>query len=279
MLHVLKFAYHTSGCLQHRLEDALRMIADAGYAGASITLDTHHLNPLTSGVLDVRAIELVVEELGLEIAMETGARFLLDSKRKHFPTLVTKGDAWLSRLEYLKRTIDVAERLGAGCVSLWSGVKEPGTSDDEAFEMLAKRLPAIIEYAGNRGIDVSFEPEPGMFIETVSEWHRLKDALADRGRLWLTLDVGHAHLDESKTIPDAIRENIADLRQIHIEDMVRPVHEHLPLGEGEIDFPSVLKTLEDLGYGNLISVELSRNTHDAPTRITESIDKLRGWLR
>ena len=34
----LRYAYNTNGAANHRLDDALRLIADAGYAGVALTL-------------------------------------------------------------------------------------------------------------------------------------------------------------------------------------------------------------------------------------------------
>ena len=34
----LRFAYNTNGAANHRLDDALHMIADAGYDGVALTL-------------------------------------------------------------------------------------------------------------------------------------------------------------------------------------------------------------------------------------------------
>ena len=41
----LRFAYNTNGAANHRLDDAIRLIADAGYDGIALTLDHHHLDP------------------------------------------------------------------------------------------------------------------------------------------------------------------------------------------------------------------------------------------
>jgi sugar phosphate isomerase/epimerase len=46
--------------------------------------------------------------------------------------------------------------------------------------------------------------------------------------------------------------------------MHRGVHEHLMFGEGEIDFPPVLKALAEVGYPRGVYVELSRHSHQAP---------------
>ena len=41
----LRFAFNTNGAANHRLDDALTLIAEAGYDGVALTLDIHHLDP------------------------------------------------------------------------------------------------------------------------------------------------------------------------------------------------------------------------------------------
>ena len=45
----LRYAYNTNGTANHRLDDAIGLIADAGYAGVALTLDHHHLDPMAEG--------------------------------------------------------------------------------------------------------------------------------------------------------------------------------------------------------------------------------------
>ena len=48
---------------------------------------------------------------------------------------------------------------------------------------------------------------------------------------------------------------------IHIEDMVCGVHEHLMFGQGTMDFPSICQSLHRIGYAKGVHVELSRHSH------------------
>ena len=41
----LRFGYGTNGFSNHRLDDALAVIAELGYDGVALTLDHHHLDP------------------------------------------------------------------------------------------------------------------------------------------------------------------------------------------------------------------------------------------
>ncbi|CAM5349172.1 Xylose isomerase domain-containing protein TIM barrel OS=Streptomyces sp. ACT-1 OX=1609288 GN=SACT1_1230 PE=4 SV=1 [Streptomyces griseus subsp. griseus] len=56
--------------------------------------------------------------------------------------------------------------------------------------------------------------------------------------------------------------------------MRRGVHEHLPFGEGEIDFPPVLAALAASDYRGLTVVELPRHSHAGPELARTSIDFL-----
>lgn len=58
---------------------------------------------------------------------------------------------------------------------------------------------------------------------------------------------------------------------VQIDDMRRGVHEHLELGEGEIEFGPVLTALDDVGYSGLVSVELPRHSHAAPAVARRSL--------
>ena len=42
---MLRYAYNTNGLTNHRLDDAVALIADCGYDGVALTLDVGHLDP------------------------------------------------------------------------------------------------------------------------------------------------------------------------------------------------------------------------------------------
>ena len=41
----LRLAYNTNGTASHRLDDAIVLLAEAGYDGVALTLDVHHFDP------------------------------------------------------------------------------------------------------------------------------------------------------------------------------------------------------------------------------------------
>ena len=75
----LRFAYNTNGAANHRLEDAVALIAEAGYDGVALTLDHHHLDPMAEGwVARTEALGRLLHAKRLGCVIETGARYLLD---------------------------------------------------------------------------------------------------------------------------------------------------------------------------------------------------------
>jgi sugar phosphate isomerase/epimerase len=269
----MNFGYVSNGLADHRIDDALGLLAENGYAGVALTLDHVHFDPLAPR-LRARAARLRarLESLGLACVVETGARFVLDPRRKHFPTLVSDGRE--RRVDLLCRAVDVAAELGAPVVSLWSGA---AAEDAEgAWDLLLDGVDRVLRHAERAGITLAFEPEPGMLVERLADYERLERELGHPDPLAITLDVGHCVCIEDESPEDCIRRAGARLAHVHIEDMVRGVHEHLMFGEGGLDLPAALAALEEIGYEGLVAVELSRHSHRAHEVVPAAMAALRG---
>ena len=271
----LRFAYNTNGAANHRLDDALRLIADAGYDGVALTLDHHHLDPFAEGwTREADRVRTLLDRLGLGSVIETGARYLLDPAIKHEPTLLSPAAAGRARrVEFLCRAIDIAAILGAETISFWAGVPRPGVARADAFGWLDDGLSRVLDHAESRMVDASFEPEPGMLIETVGDYDAL---VARHPRLRLALDTGHCLVTQDIDPADAIRRYAARLGTVAIEDMRRGDHTHLPFGQGDMDMPAILSALGDIGFRRLVCVELGRESPRAHLAIPEAIGYLKG---
>jgi L-ribulose-5-phosphate 3-epimerase len=274
-------AYNTNGLAHHDLLDAISLLASIGYQGISITLDHGPLNPYDDRMpSQLEKVASALRQHRLRCVIETGARFLLDPHQKHEPTLVTADPAARRRrLIFLKRAIDIAAELEADCVSLWSGIVHDGAEAAEAFGRLVPALAEVLEYSAEKRVDLAFEPEPGMLVDTLASYDRLLGELAaqavDCSRLRLTIDVGHLHCLRELPIPAKIGQYGAQLANVHIEDMHPGVHEHLMFGEGTIDFPPVIAALDRIRYDGLLSVELSRHSHEGPTAARRAFEFLK----
>ncbi|MFJ6671856.1 EboA domain-containing protein [Actinosynnema sp. NPDC091369] len=277
-----RLGYGTNGFANHRLDDALAAIADLGYTGVALTLDHHHLDPFAPDVgRQVDRVAARLADLGLSAVVETGARYLLDSRHKHHPTLVS--DDQPVRVDFLVRALEIAAGLGADCVSFWSGIVPPGVGDDEAWQRMRSGVTAVLDGADRHGVPVALEPEPGMLVERLDQALRLRDELGSPALLGVTLDVGHCVAVEPVDAASCIRRAGDLLLNVQLDDMLPGVHEHLEFGEGDLDLPATLAALDEIGYTGLAAVELPRHSHAAPDVARRAMSALRAasphpWL-
>ena len=274
----LRLGYGTNGLADHRLDDALALLADLGYDGVALTLDVRHLDPYDPDLAAAtRAVARRLGSLGLGVVIETGARYLLDPRRKHEPTLVS-AEGVQRRVDLLQRAVRIAADLGADAVSCWSGVLAPGLDPVAARRQVADALARVLEEAERRDVLVAVEPEPGHLLERLDDVLALRRAMGDPERLRVTLDLGHCVCTEDEPVADVVRRAGDLLVDVQVDDMVRGVHEHLPLGEGALDLASALAALVEVGYTGLAAVELPRHSHAGPELAARSIASLEGAL-
>jgi sugar phosphate isomerase/epimerase len=256
--------YNTNGFAHHRLEDALAVLAGLGYEGVALTLDHHALNPFDPLLFEqLPRVRDLLRAYRLRAVVETGARFLLDARRKHQPTLLDPDPAMREyRREFIRRAAYIAAALGAPVVSFWSGTPVDDAPTAVLMERLVESCTILAQDAASlQDVKLAFEPEPGMFLETAEQYAELFERV-HHPLFGLTLDIGHLHCS-NEPIGPTIRRWKDVLWNVHLEDMRRSVHEHLRFGEGEIDFRQVFGTLKAIDYQGGVYVELSRHSHDA----------------
>jgi sugar phosphate isomerase/epimerase len=275
--------YNTNGFAHHRLADAIDIIADRGYGGVALTPDVNHLDPDAAAFYDeAKAVAEQLQSRNLTCVIETGARFVLDARRKHQPTLLSPDEHDRHRRSRFLRLITrLAVPLAAPAVSFWSGTP----TSDESFAILMNRLvgecKSLADTASACGTRLAFEPEPGMFIDTMDQFAELH-AKVNHPCFGLTLDVGHLVCLGETPVGDHIRRWKDWLWNVHLDDMKPGVHDHLKFGEGVVDFADVFAALKEIGFDGMASVELSRHSHDAVATATHShafLDPLASGVR
>lgn len=267
--------YNTNGLAHHELRDAVRLLAELGYRGVGLTIDHGVLSPRDPDWRHEAArLRWLLEQHQMDSTIETGARFLLDPRVKHEPTLVSpEPEGRRLRIEFYRHAIDAAALLGSRCVSIWSGRQHAGVGEAQASQWLIDGLQQTIDYAARRRVRIAFEPEPGMLVDTIDRFEPLAEQFDNR-QLGLTLDIGHLQCQGELPMAPIISRWADRLFNVHVEDMRRGEHRHLQFGEGEIDFPPVIESLAEAGYRGGLYVELSRHSHEAPEAARWAIEFL-----
>jgi sugar phosphate isomerase/epimerase len=271
----LRYGYGTNGLTSHRLEDAIDLLADLGYDGVALTLDHLHLDPFAPGLpARTAAVRRRLERHGLAVVVETGARFLLDPRRKHEPTFVS-GERREVRVDYLHRAVEVAADLAAEAVSFWSGTLPADTDPATGWDRLTDGVARVLALAERREVVCAFEPEPGMFVDTLDGLLELRRRLDDPALLRVTLDLGHVVCNEPRGLAATVHRAGDLIANVQVDDMVPGIHEHLEIGTGDVDFVEALGALRASGYAGLASLELPRQAHVAPAVAERSLRLLR----
>jgi sugar phosphate isomerase/epimerase len=116
-------------------------------------------------------------------------------------------------------------------------------------------LKEMFDYASSKGIVLS--------IENLSESSKDLSATFEQiSGLGFTLDIGHGELlAESNTAYGFIENYPNRIKHVHAHDNRggnSPVDDlHLPIGEGIIDYSSILRKLRDAGYDHTITLEIN----------------------
>lgn len=264
-------AYGTNGFAEHALDRALDVMEDAGYRGVGLTLGTTHFDPFAADWRQrSEALATDLARRGFRVAVETGAPYLLDAFEPFAPSLAA--DDATARMRLIERAIDIAAILGADCVSTWSGALPDGVSEAEAWQRLADRIRPLAERAARAGVRLAIEPEPGMIVETVAHVMRWRELAGNPASLGVTIDIGHAiAVDEPGGPAGAIRAAGDLLFNVHVDDMPNGRHEHLPLGDGDLDLVATFAALDQAGFAGIAAVELPRHAGEAPFRARESL--------
>ncbi len=259
----MKVGYSTNSFGDTDPLDALSLLCEQGYASLAITPDRHILNPYEKIFpSEVRVWQRALVKAQMSCVIETGARHLLDPRRKHHPTLLSDAqDDRKRRIDFLRRVIDLAGELNADCVSLWSGAVYSDADDALLWQKLTDGVGEVLDYASRCGVVLGFEPEPGMFIDTVVRAEELFERLGRPKSLGFTVDIGHLECLGEWPLADTVRDVADRIVNVHIDDMTACCHEHLPLGKGGIDYRPIFRELFNAGYQGGLHVELPRQSH------------------
>jgi inosose dehydratase len=141
----------------------------------------------------------------------------------------------------------------------------------EGWQRLIELLDDLSQRGQDLGVDTTFHPHAGTFVETPAETARLMEH-TEPDRLGLCLDTGHWTVGGGDPLA-AVRTYGTRLRHLHLKDVDAAVLAGLqaggvpsftaaveqvvfnPLGEGVLDLDGLLAALHELGYRGWLMVE------------------------
>jgi len=125
------------------------------------------------------------------------------------------------------------------------------------FEPALRTFGAVVDAAEKTGVDLFLE---NVFDEVPDHLLRLRNALGSK-RLGFCCDAGHATLFSDLPVHKWLEAFGPELREMHIHDNRGQRDDHLPVGEGSINFRGVLHAALETGASPILTLEPHRREH------------------
>lgn len=175
----------------------------------------------------------------------------------------------------LKKSMKLSAQLSPECWVFHPGIQSavsdaiPGLD----WKINLNSIRELIKEAAEYDLKIAIEnvPDPFPFlIKRSKEFEMLyKDLGKDGINLGITFDVGHANINgQVNEFLEKFREKIV---HAHLHDNNGDLDEHLGLGHGNINWPSVIETLKRINYRGALVIE-------SKSGVAESIQVLKDLL-
>jgi len=237
--------YQTNGSM----ETAVRDIAAAGYEGTEMF--DGNLVEYADRPEELR--ELLAESGVKLVSVYSGANFIF-------------ADILPEELHRINRAAELAATFGAERLVVGGGARRAAGTTDRDYALLGHALDQVTDIAESFGLTASYHPHLSTIVESTPELERLMDST----RIGFCPDT--AHLAAGGSDPAAVIRKYPDrIRHVHLKDFSADPFQFLPLGEGDLDFPDIIRAVKESGYDSWLMVEL--DTYDGDPRAAAEISK------
>ncbi|MBZ0157171.1 MAG: sugar phosphate isomerase/epimerase [Alphaproteobacteria bacterium] len=172
-------------------------------------------------------------------------------------------------LERFHQVLAIAEILSPGSIVFHSGYEKWKYAFNVSL-WLEKSLETWVpfnEKARERGVKIAIE---NIFEDEPSNLRMLMEAMSS-GNFGICFDAGHCNLFSALPPTAWIDELKPYIIELHLHDNDKTADQHLPPGEGSIDFPALFSAMRDSDC--IYTIEA--HTRE---RVMKSLERLKGYL-
>lgn len=251
----MNYAFSANAFRNFSFEEAARAIARAGFPGMEIMCDTPHAWPRDLDDAGIGRIKKSLQDNNLAIS-NLNAFMMCAVRDFHHPSWIEADPDYRQiRIDYTLECLELADKLGARCISTEPGGPVEGLSEEEALALFVQGIETVLPRAEALGIHLLVEPEPDLLLETSDDFLAFADHFSSP-YLGLNLDVGHFYCvgEDPVEVIGKLKDHTV---HIHLEDINGArEHCHLQLGHGAMDIPGIINRIRNTGYDGFVTVEL-----------------------
>jgi L-ribulose-5-phosphate 3-epimerase len=163
---------------------------------------------------------------------------------------------------YVSKEVDLSARLGAPLILHGGGIVEPRKIKEVrhiALDGLVENLNRLTEYAKDQGVEIWLENlcdytkfHPFYYVYT--KFEEFDYVLSRAPAVSFILDVSHAHVNNGDPVGvfDAFHKRIVAMAW---SDNMGVFDSHMPLGNGNVDYPRLIKSIIERNWAGVLSFE------------------------
>ena len=256
----MKLAFSTNAFKKYSLEESIRSIADIGYEGVEILCDIPHAYPPSFDNKKIQSVNDIVSKCNIKISNLNAFTLYAITDVYHPSWIEDKKELREIRIQHTIDCIYLAKKIGAKNLSTEPGGPIDGNTYNthhiqQLIKLFIDGLSKAAAIAEEYKVKILVEPEPNLLLENSRQFlDFVKNINSDFVRL--NFDIGHFYCvreDPAKLI----YELFDYIEHFHLADIADTrVHNHLIPGQGAIDFMSVFKAIDEIGYNGFVTVEL-----------------------
>jgi protein FrlC len=272
----MKLGTATSVLYQYSIQDAIPIIARAGYDGVDVWGGRPHVYRQDLSPQELERLRQVIEDHGLAIPsfMPAFCRYPYSLSN---PNPKVRDDS----IDYMRQCVDNAAILGAGIVLVVPDHSLHGQSREDSLGRMLESVDVVARHASQcdlkLGIEVLYYDETDL-VNSADDALEIIDQLGHKN-IGVVLDTGTLNL--SKESPEAILAKLGDLvLQVHVNDNDGDrEQQNLVPGDGTYDFRSLIQVLRNGDFSGFLSAELSKGyAGDPEPALRTTAERLRTWM-
>lgn len=221
------------------IEDTVNRIARLGYDSIEIQGSPE--------IYDTKKVKRLLDDAGIgcwgSVTLMLEQRNLLAKDKKQ------RADS----VQYVKDVVRMVKELDGKMVSVVPstvGKILPEGKPEEDWKYAVDSMKQVYEYAESVGINIGIEPINRFETYFINRGDQALALAKEVGpNCGVCLDTFHMNIEEDEILP-AIRRAKGKLAGFHVADNNR-----MAPGMGKLDWASIIKTLREIGYDEMLSVE------------------------
>jgi L-ribulose-5-phosphate 3-epimerase len=274
----MRFCGHTMGTPNYDAIQAMRLLKDIGCDGIEFRCaDNGHINTETLSPERAKEIAGAAREIGIEVACLT----------PYYQDYV-RADARPKSIAGMKRAVEAAAALSCPLVRAYGGILPPaGVTREAAWQAAVSAVQEIGRFAAPRGVSLCVENHIGTLTMSAADTVQF---VRDVGlvNVGILFDYAWVYVAGHESAAHAVEMMRPHLLHAHVKDWIFPEptldkRQACLMGEGAIDWRTVLLLLDRAGYEGYLCVEYEKHwvpsLPDASIGMLQYVQTMKEYLR